>query len=213
MGRVNRLISRIKKLFQPIIELLRKFQPLLERAKISFSSFVLGLTLKNIYKGAGAIIGIAVTVWGFYTHYYPEIEIEFTEPLRSNNVFTSVMNIKNTGNCSVNNIKIYFVLSDLLTENRNGSRFITSPGVYLIDKNPLPIQRIVSAKKTKSVDVDMGRVVAMQYGTLIDSVVTYRAKLKLYITYDYWYKKRTVHDSIFFRTSKLIDGKVMWIND
>ena len=95
---------------------------------------VIGQFLKKAYKEASLIvkkltlksfvtflISAFITAWGFYTYYYPDVTIEFTEPLQPNNILTSIFSISNNGNSDINYVNSYYEIKNIHLETKSGN--------------------------------------------------------------------------------------------
>ena len=205
------ILKLIKKTTKQLLKLLTKVLEsiflLLEKVIGCFSKFVSKLKWHSFLLG---LFSLFATSWGFYTYYYPNVSIGFKAPLRSNNIFSSVLDVHNNGNSSIYNVNMYCVLKNLYFINDIGGIHDFTRGVTFESRYPFSVQEIITKHKFKSIDVDISEIFNIDGS---DEITTYKGELTIIISYSYWNKIFTNTDTIHFRTSKMIDNNIIWLND
>lgn len=207
------ILKLLKKLLKGLLKYLVKALELIflliEKAIQYFSKLVSKL---KWYSYLGFFFSLFVTFWGFYTYYEPKFDIEFKEPLRPDNSFSSLIDIHNTGNCNIYNFKISYKLSDFNARIKNVIKIQSGGGDKTVLRSRLPTEEIIVKNKKKTIDFDLAFFLTQFTGD-IDDVSSLKSNLTLYIEYEYWGKKFTKVDSLKFKTSELVHGKMIWLSN
>lgn len=99
----------LKKLLKLIVLLLEKLFLGIEIAIKWSSKIVSKLNWKSLVV---SIVGFLFSAWGVWTYYKPDIDVVFSEPLKSDNIFTSRFTIENNGNSNVYDFKFNYYVTN-----------------------------------------------------------------------------------------------------
>jgi hypothetical protein len=200
---IKKMLLLLKKLIILIATLLEKFFLLLDKLIKCFSIFFAKITLKSL---VGFLISLFITSWTFWSFYSPYIQIDFSENLKSDNVFTSTFELKNIGNCNIYDVKAIFLLKDLEIYFTDVDRRVKNLNV--IFEKPFVYKRIKKGRK-QSININLLDLVFAKNANQIKSI---KSKVEITITYNYWFFLEA-SETFIFKTTPVIDDKIKWIYD
>ncbi|WP_205791767.1 hypothetical protein [Flagellimonas oceani] len=163
----------------------------------------------KVYK---SILGILVTVfslsWGFYTYYYPSIDVVYTEPLDSNNIFSSRFTIENNGNCNIYDVHFEYDFDDIALSQKS----VLMVDINITNRGNSTVYKRIKKKRGQTIDVDFINTFFEFENSNKSDMTTYKMKAKIEVTYTYW-NYFTKSETFNFHTSELISDKIVWLKD
>jgi len=157
-------------------------------SKLNWKSLVLGL------------IGFIFSCWTVYTYNYPKIDIDFTDPLDSSDITTSIFTLKNQGEVNIYNVASVFYIKTL----KWGSCNIENMNMYVA-----PVYKKIPSNRDQTILANLLKNKAWDFECSPNSK-TIEAELHIFVKYNYWFKKFTNHDTLRFKSSEMVNNKIVW---
>lgn len=204
--RKQKLTKKLKRIIVRKVSLLRKQVFLLsEKLKSSILSFY----LKNSLKSSVIFLFSAfVTLFGFWSFFKPDIDLVFTEPIKSNNIFTSRFTLENNGESNVYNILFDYDVTKFNAVLGNNIKF---NNCALASSSKTPRFKSLPINSKSVFDIDMFQNL-LDFGDDVDNMISFDASLEIRIEYDYWFIF-SKNQLFKFHTSPLTSGKLIWLQD
>lgn len=159
----------------------------------------------KVYRSIIGLISVIVPFcWGIYSYYFPKIDITFTPPLNSYDIFTSIFTLENNGNSTVYNVKTDFTINEFYGVHPNQGKYLLD----MINIDATPVYRILRENKKQYLPFDLKENNVLQFTN--DSIATFKADLHIYVEYDYWYKTMSIRDTFKFKASDFVNNSVIW---
>jgi hypothetical protein len=163
-----------------------------------FAKWVLLPKVRNI---VSSILGILASLYfSCYLFFRPKVDIDFTDPLFDGDITTSLFSIKNEGECNIYKVSPAYYIDHLKTDRTNmESNFIGSSTQF----------RRVKLNSEQSITFSLVKNDMIYLGGW-DNQKTINAELHIYLTYKYWYETQTKQDTFKFKSSEIINNKIVW---
>ncbi len=180
----------------------KQVKPILNKSQTNRQR-LFSLVLKIFFSIASLTSFIAGLI-AIYFHFYPQIDISYSDPIASNNIFTSRFKIENDGNCNVYNVRLKYRLDRIRA---------TTPSIEHLEINNFnltykrPIFERIRKNRKQSINLDFSQPIS----NFPTDMNTFNAELNIYLEYKYW-KYFTKIDSFHFETSGMINNKIIWLD-
>lgn len=206
------MLELLKFLYKVIRHLVKHILILLKKFLIwtwqSLSKFGRWTLRPKVYKTFLGILAFSVPLAiERYYHYYPDIVVNYTEPLDSKNVFTSFFVLENNGNSNIYDVQFEYELTNVMFESKTvkNSSF---KDVLMSSKSPL--YKRIAANKSQTVNVNL---LDKFFGKNIQiDLVSFSANLKIVLHYTYWNNVKE-SDTLNFVSSGLVDENIIWLKN
>tara|TARA_R110000744_G_scaffold100214_1_gene193207 strand:- start:3745 stop:4365 length:621 start_codon:yes stop_codon:yes gene_type:complete len=155
----------------------------------------------KVYKLISGTLSILLFIYfSWYLYFKPKIDIDFTDPLDSRDVSTSIFSVVNNGESNIYDVMVNYKIVKL-----------DQPPLYIensIAENTIPKISRIKANSEQTVLINLVDNNAMSFKGF--DFKTVEGELYIYLKYKYWQKQVTNYDTLHFKASKMVKNKIVW---
>ena len=207
MAILKLLKKLLKLLLKSLIKSLEAIFRLLKKATQYFSKLVSKLKWKSFFIGLFTLFG---SWWAYYTYYYPEVSITYTNPIVSTDILTSRFTIENNGNSNIYDVYINYEIKNIKVKYEKGGISQVS-GLKVISNWQ---KKMIAMKKKQVINIDIFKEIFSFIPNESDEkIYTIDANLEIQLNYIYW-NNRIKTDTFRFITQYSETNKsIIWLNN
>lgn len=157
------------------------------------------------------LFGLVGSFLTIYTFMKPDISLTFTEPINSQDVFTSYFTINNNGFTNAFDIGLSYKLNKSKTSSEIIEEIIINESMVSFGKK----MKVLKAHKRQTIFINFHRTAiniqsndGKQFKPI--KLQTFNVDLTIFLTYKYWYFFSKT-DAFNFTTSEVVDNKIIWL--